>query len=87
MALIADLSRWPGSSMRYFTSILMLALFVGCAWAPHVPLPTVTDFDDYPAARTAYLRAYSAGYRARLKGDQSIYISSRPCQAHTNRYN
>jgi hypothetical protein len=63
--------------VRYYASILIVSILAGCVSAPVVPLPTVTDFDDNPKARAAYLEAYSQGYRARLTGDHSIYCSPR----------
>ena len=61
--------------MRSFFLKLSAAAFlfaVGCrSPGPHVPLPSVTPFDDDSGCRTAYLRAYRMGYEDGLKGESS----------------
>lgn len=51
------------------TCCALLIASSGCrSTNPCVPSPSVTQFDDNPICREAYLRAYRMGYRDGLKG-------------------
>ena len=60
------------TAMRQLAYGLLLILLCGCTSTSSVPYPAVTNFDDQPKARTAYMKGFRDGYRAALAGELSI---------------